>query len=106
VPLIALPKNEAIHQVFHAELRQREIAWPTALELGSLDLVARYVAAGYGVGLAVRLPGMKLPRGVRKLALPDFPQMTFAAVWTGPLPPLGKLFVDEAGRLARELFGG
>lgn len=104
-PLIALAKDEPMCQAFQAELRKREIAWPTSLELGNLDLVARYVTAGHGIGLGLRLPEMQLPHGVRELPLTNFQPLTFAAVWTGTLPPLAGIFVEEAGTLARELFG-
>jgi DNA-binding transcriptional LysR family regulator len=76
------------------------------LELGSLDLVARYVAQGFGVGLGVHLPGVGPAPGTRALPLEDFPALPFCALWTGRLTPLAQHFLDEARSLATSLDAG
>jgi DNA-binding transcriptional LysR family regulator len=88
--LICLPPDEMICRQFQQTLRRMKIHWPPGMEVGSLDLVARYVQEGYGVGLSVGIPGLKLPPGVRSIALPDFPAI-----------PLGLLWRDNQDKLVR-----
>jgi DNA-binding transcriptional LysR family regulator len=73
--------------------------------VGSLDLVARYVAEGFGVGVSLRLPQVKLPAGVKELPLPEFTPVAFVMMWSGRLSPLSEAFIEEAAKLAKELFG-
>ena len=54
LPLITLGAREALPRVFSEELRTRGVDWLPALELGGLDLIARYVAEGFGIGLSGR----------------------------------------------------
>ncbi len=106
LPLVTLAAVEGISRVFQAGLRQRGVDWPPSLEVGSLDLIARFVAEGFGVGVSLHLPQVKLPAGVREIPLPGFPPVAFVALWSGKLSPLSATFVEEAGTLAKELFGG
>ena len=82
------------------------IDWFPSLEVSSLDLVSRYVSENHGVGLSLAAPGATWPGNVRVLALQQFPAVPFGALWMGKLSPLGEIFINEAGGLARELFGG
>ena len=106
LPLITLGTAEGVSRSFQASLRRLKVDWLPSLEVGSLDLVARYVAEGFGVGVSLHLPQLKLPAGVQEVPLPDFTPVSFAAMWSGRLSPLGATFVEEAGKLGRELFGG
>lgn len=106
VPLITLGAVEGVSRVFQSGLRERGVDWPPSLEVGSLDLIARYVAEGFGVGVSLHLPQLKLPAGVKVVPLADFDPMSFVVMWSGRLSPLGEAFVEEAGKLGRELFGG
>lgn len=90
-------------QILQAALRQRGIEWMPSLEVGSLDLILRFVAEGFGAGLALRHPRVELPAGVRSLELDDFPPLSFGAIWSGRLSPLGEVFLAEAATLAGEL---
>ncbi len=101
--LITLPAGEPVCRLFQAELQKRKIGWNPSYELSSLDLVSRYVAEGYGVGLTLAAPARRWPKGVRALPLEDFPEVVFCALWAGRLSPTGELFVDEAAALARSL---
>lgn len=101
--LITLPAAEPVCRLFQAELQKRKIGWNPSYELSSLDLVSRYVAEGYGVGLTLAAPARRWPKGVRALPLEDFPEVVFCALWAGRLSPTGELFVDEAAALARSL---
>ena len=105
VPLVTLGSIEGVSRAFQASLRQRGVDWLPSLEVGSLDLVARYVAEGFGVGVSLHLPQVKLPAGVKEVPLPDFTPVSFVMMWSGRLSPLSETFIEEAGKLARELFG-
>ncbi len=105
LPLITLGAREALSRVFAEELRVRGLDWLPTLELVGLDLIARYVAEGLGIGLSLHVPGMALPAGVREVMLEDFPTIPFCALWMGRLTPLGESFLEESRALAAELFG-
>ncbi len=100
VPLIALPSDEPVCRQFQQELRKRKIEWFPSLELNSQELVARYVAEGFGVGLALTVAGLTLPPGLRMLPLDDFPAVSYGALWLGNLSPLQKLFIESAQKVA------
>ncbi|HEX2750462.1 MAG TPA: LysR family transcriptional regulator [Verrucomicrobiales bacterium] len=104
MPLISLPAEEPICRLFQQELRRRKVDWYPSLELGSLELVGRYVAEGYGAGLTLDVPAARLP-GTRILVLPGFPAVPFGALWTGNLSPVAQAFVAEAEALARKMAG-
>ncbi len=103
LPLVALDAKDVLSRAFQAALRQRGVDWIPSLEVGSLDLVLRYVAEGFGAGLALRHPRVELPVGVKALALDDFPPLSFGALWTGRLSALGETFLAEATAVAGEL---
>lgn len=103
LPLLSLPAHEAASRLFQEELQRRGIDWFPTLELASLDLVSRYVAAGFGVGLSLRVPGAAWPPGVHSLDLPGFPVVRFGALTCGPPSGLTKAFLDEAETVARQL---
>jgi DNA-binding transcriptional LysR family regulator len=105
LPLVTLGAAEGINRAFQEGLRKRSVTWPPSLDVGSLDLVARYVAEGFGVGVGLHLPQVKLPPGVKEVALPDFAPVAFVVMWSGRLSPLSEAFVEEAAKLAKELFG-
>jgi DNA-binding transcriptional LysR family regulator len=89
-PLICLTPEEMICREFQQTLKRMEIEWRPRIEVASLDLVAHYVQAGYGIGLSVRIPGVKLPPSLRSIELPDFPAI-----------PLGLLWRDNQDKLVR-----
>ena len=103
LPLVSIDSNDALYRLFQTNLRQRGLEWLPSLEVGSLDLVVRYVAEGFGAGLALRHPRAEYPAKVRVLDLPDFTPLSFGALWTGRMSPLLEAFLDEAQLLARNL---
>ncbi|MCB1276158.1 LysR family transcriptional regulator [Prosthecobacter sp.] len=103
LPLVMLDAKDVLSRAFQAGLRQRGADWIPSLEVGSLDLVVRYVAEGFGAGLALNHPRADLPANVKVLTLEDFPPLSFGALWTGRLSPLGEAFLAEATSLAGEL---
>ena len=103
LPLVSMDSNDVLSRLFQTTLRQRGLEWLPSLEVGSLDLVVRYVAEGFGAGLALRHPRVEFPGTVRALDLPDFTPLSFGALWTGRMSPLLEAFLDEAQSLARNL---
>ncbi len=93
-PLIALRSEEAIPRLFQQELVRRGIAWPISIEVGTLELVAAYVAEGFGYGLGVQVPGVKPIPGVHCIALGDFPRLPIGMLWVGKLNPVTRAFAE------------
>ena len=103
-PLISVPATEAISRIFRKELQRRRIIWPTAIEASSLELVARYVERGYGLGVTVAVAEILKDSGVRVLPLEGFDPVEVAILWQGEASPLIQLVLEEARRYARELW--
>lgn len=94
--LINLPANEAITRNFQQGLARRGVDWFPSIEVSSLHLIETYVANGHGIGLFVKIPTTKLHKDIRLLPLPDFPPVSFGALWKGRPTPLMQAFLDEA----------
>lgn len=101
--LISLPSNEAIAKQFHAGLKKMWLGWSPAIELGTLELIETYVALGFGIGMAVDLPGRKIRKDLRVLPLPKFPKVTIAALWISQLTDLAALLLEDVKRLAERM---
>ena len=71
------------------------------LELGSIDLVARFVAEGYGAGLIPLVPGAELPADLLVLPLPGFSEVGFHVFTLGKRSTLADLFIEEAENVIR-----
>lgn len=97
--LITLPLTGPRVLAFQQEPHHRKVEWYPSLELASLDLVARFVAAGYGVWLSLAIPGNPLPKKIRALPWEGFPEVTFYAITNGPQLPMAKLVIEEAERI-------
>jgi DNA-binding transcriptional LysR family regulator len=106
IPLITQDQNEVLVKHFNAELEKRGISWPATLELSGLDLISRYVAQGFGVGLAVSAPGISLGKGVRELPLDGFKPLSFSLLWSGRLTAVHEAFAEEVQTLAGRLMPG
>jgi DNA-binding transcriptional LysR family regulator len=94
--LINLPANEAITRNFQRGLARRGVDWFPSIEVSSLHLIETYVANGHGIGLFVKIPTTKLHKDIRMLPLPDFPPVSFGALWKGRPTPIMQAFLDEA----------
>ncbi len=92
--LIALPADDPVRKSFFAELGKRRVEWFCGLEVQSLDLVERYVAEGFGVGLGLKEPSGEVFPGCRQLALNGFPTHAYGVVWMGKLTPVQAAFID------------
>jgi len=97
-PLICLPQTEAMSRIFRKGLAQRKVDWPQSIEASSMDLVTRYVANGYGIGLSVNAAEVVRHAAVRMLPLDDFDSLEIAALWSGELTPLVRALLDETQR--------
>ena len=100
-PLIAMPADEPTCRAFQQELHRRKVEWFPSLELNSQELVARYVAEGFGIGLVLQPPAASAPPGTRALVLTDFPKIGYGALWFGALSPLQEMVVTELEAMAR-----
>ncbi len=101
-PLITLPGAETITRLFRKGLARRRVEWPTTIEASSLELVVRYVASGYGIGVNVDVPAFVQRRELRVLPLVGFDPMEISVLWRGELTPLIRTVVEESQRYARE----
>jgi DNA-binding transcriptional LysR family regulator len=101
--LINLPANEAITKNFQKGLAQRGVDWFPSIEVSSLHLIETYVANGHGIGLFAQIPITKLHKDIRMLPLPDFPPVSFGALWKGRPTPIMQAFLDEARVRSQEV---
>jgi DNA-binding transcriptional LysR family regulator len=102
--LITVPSNEFIARAFQAGLAKLGVDWFSRIEVSSVEIVQTYVANGYGIGVTVGVPRMKLHAQVRMLPLEGFEPVRFGALWQGGKNPLLDAFLKivqtTAGRLA------
>ena len=101
--LIALGPNELICQQFQQHLAELGLSWLPKMEMDSLELIEKYVEAGYGLGLSVRLPDKKLPSKLRAIELPGFPPVKLGLLHRGESTPdhnIRRAFVEEVKRHA------
>lgn len=96
VPLITLPTGDPMCRLFQEGLRKRKIDWFPSHEVSSLDIISRYVAEGFGVGLSLSTPRQISSDQVRQLTLNGFPAVEFGAMWLGRLSPTAEILLEEA----------
>ena len=101
--LITLPAYEAMCRNFQAGLGKKGLDWFPSIEVSSLNLIETYVASGYGIGLFLDVPKMKLSPQVRSLPLTDFQPVTFGAIWRGKLSPVAEAFLETIRGRAKSL---
>lgn len=105
VPLICLPAVESICKTFQDELQKRKVDWFPAIEASSVDLIEVYVASGLGIGVSIAIPSKKLNPAVRALPLDGFPPLVVGALWRGRRSPLVEVFLTEAQKRAKQIWG-
>jgi DNA-binding transcriptional LysR family regulator len=103
-PLVTLPATEPTTKLFRRGLKRVGVKWPLAIETSSLELVARYVERGYGLGVSVALPEVVKDAGVRALPLEGFDSLEVAIFWLGEATPLIQLVLDKARGYVREMW--
>ena len=102
-PLISLSSEHTINVIFQNELKNRDINWDTHVEVTSLELISNYTNRGYGIGLTLDAPGIKLPKGLRKINLRGFPQLKMGILYQGKLKPIAEKFALLAAIHAKQL---
>ncbi len=102
-PLITLPPDEPTYRLFQQELQKRGVEWFPSLELNSQELIGRYVAEGFGIGLVLLPPNESAPQGTRALPLTDFPQVSYGALWFGTLSPFQQTILEEIQKMAEAM---
>jgi DNA-binding transcriptional LysR family regulator len=105
-PLITVPSNEFITRAFQSGLAKLGVDWFSGIEVSSVELVQTYVANGYGIGVTVDVPKMKLYPQVRVLPLAGFESVQFGALWQGGKNPLLDAFLKIVQAAARRLVEG
>ena len=104
--LITIPSNEFISRTFQAGLAKLKVEWFSRIEVSSVELVQTYVASGYGIGVTVGVPKMKLHPQVRVLPLEGFEPIQFGALWQGGQNPLLDAFLKIIQTASRRLIAG
>jgi DNA-binding transcriptional LysR family regulator len=93
--LIAFPRTDPINASFQRGLERMRVEWFCGIEVNSARLIERYVAGGYGIGLAVAIPGFKPALDLCVLELLDFPPVVVGASWSGKLSNISKQLLAE-----------
>lgn len=101
-PLICLPQTEAISRLFRKGLKLRHVDWPHTIEASSMDLVTRYVANGYGIGLSVNAAEVVRHPLVRVLPLKGFEPVEVVALWNNKPTPLLLAVLGEMQSYVRQ----
>ena len=102
-PLIGLPENEAITQLFNKSLTKKEIDWPVSMEVNSLDVIRKYVELGFGAGIGVAIPMSEPQASVKTIPLPNFPPLVIGAIYQGKPKPIAQSFLDAVKTKASQL---
>jgi DNA-binding transcriptional LysR family regulator len=93
--LISFPRTDPVHASFQRCLERLGVEWFCGIEVNSARLIERYVASGYGIGLAVTVPGFKPAAGVRVLGLANFPPVVVGVSWSSKLSHISKQLLEE-----------
>jgi DNA-binding transcriptional LysR family regulator len=103
-PLVSLPKSEQVARLFQRGLLAANLRWEPSLEVSELGLILNYVSRGFGFGVAVDIPGVAWPEGVKKVPLPDhFPPLSLGVLYTGELKPIAAHFLQLVKKKASHL---
>src|ERR1700730_10343048 len=93
--LISFSRTDPVHVHFQLGLERLGVEWFCGIEVNSARLIERYVASGYGIGLAVAVPGFKPSPQVHVLLLPQFPPVVIGAAWSGKLSNIAEQLLAE-----------
>lgn len=102
-PLVGLPANEVLQQLFQREFDKRNITWATSVEVNSMEVIRDYVLRDFGVGLGLMIPGVKIPAGMKAITLKDFPPLVIGALYQGAPKALVAQFLETARQRAKSL---
>jgi DNA-binding transcriptional LysR family regulator len=104
--LITVPSNEPIRRAFQEGLTKRKVDWFSGIEVSSVEMVQTYVANGYGFGVTIHLPNLKLNPKVMPLSLEGFDDVTFGILWQGQRTSLFEALFQIVEQTAQGLFTG
>lgn len=93
--LISFPRTDPVHTYFQRGLQRLGVEWFCGIEVTSERLIEHYVASGYGIGLAVAVPGFKPQPQLRALPLPHFPPVVVGVAWSGKLSSIARQLLAE-----------
>lgn len=93
--LISFPRTDPVHAYFQRGLERLKVEWSCGIEATSERLIEHYVASGYGIGLAVAVPGFKPAPQLRVLPLPHFPPVVVGVAWSAKLSEIARQLLAE-----------
>jgi DNA-binding transcriptional LysR family regulator len=99
--LITLPSNEPVYRTFLQGITRLGVDWFPGIEVSSIKLVETYVAHGYGIGLSLAIPNVKVEAPLRALPLDCCEPVTVGALWQGKLTPVMQAFLTAIDQTAR-----
>ncbi len=102
-PLISLPPEERLTQLFQKEMGNRRLRWEPHITVNQLELIQSYVAEGFGYGVYAEVPGLNLKKSVVKHPLEGFPEMTIGCLHRGHVNPVAERFLEGAQALAAKI---
>ena len=102
-PLISLPPEEPITQLFQKELGRLRYSWEPHITVNQLELVQSYVAEGFGYGIYAEVPGLRLRKNLTKIPLPGFPELTIGCLHRGHVNAVGQHFLNSAQEFAARI---
>ena len=101
---VRLPETETVSRLFRKGLQRLKVDWPIHIEASSLDLITRYVANGYGIGLSVSDPALVRHPQVQILELAEFLPIEIAAFWNGAMSPVVREIPEDMQRYAARVW--
>jgi len=93
--LISFPRTDPVHAYFQRGLERLGVEWFCGIEVTSERLIEHYVACGYGIGLAVAVPGFKPHPQLRVLPLVQFPPVVLGVAWSHRLSNIARQLLAE-----------
>jgi DNA-binding transcriptional LysR family regulator len=93
--LVSFPRTDPVHAYFQRGLERLGVEWFCGIEVTSERLIEHYVSSGYGIGLAVAVPGFKPHPQLRALPLARFPLVVVGVAWSGKLSSIARQLVAE-----------
>lgn len=99
-PLVTLTPGEIVPRMFRQFLESRGLDWPPDIEVTDLELIDVYVGSGFGIGLALDVPGKERSAGIRAIPIPQLEPLRLGAVWRGQPTAVMLALVDALKKRA------
>jgi DNA-binding transcriptional LysR family regulator len=101
--LITFAQDDPVRMHLDRELEQRGIEWRCGIEANSNGLIESYAAAGYGIGVAVAVPGHKPKAGLKVIPLLDLAPVEIGVAWGARVGQIGQVFLEELEKEAKAI---